>query len=390
MISFDEAKKIVNSKALKTGSEKVTLDQSAGRVLAMNIKADMDMPPFSRSAMDGYACRQEDLGKPLKIIEEIPAGKNPQKKIMAGQCAKIMTGAPIPEGSDWVVMVENTSINETGLIVVSENGKNPNIRQKGEYIRKGQVIIPEGTRITKQHVGIMAMAGILQPEVFNKPSVGIISTGSELVPVGRQPEISQIRNSNGPQLIAQLQDLRINATDYGIITDHRSLIKDTLEMAIEENDVVLISGGVSAGDYDYVPSILEEIGFSILMHKMKVRPGKPLLFAESGNRVVFGIPGNPVSTFVQFEMLIRPFLLKKMGSDNPENLWKMPMGIDFDHKAGPLRYFLPVKFDGNGVIPLLYHGSGHLTAYSEASGILVIPEGKGPVKMGEIVNVKPL
>ncbi len=391
MISFEEALNIALSVEFNEPAvESVVLGQCIGRVLAAPVLSDTDMPPFSRSAMDGYACRRADLKDPLEVVEEIPAGHFPGKMIQKGQSAKIMTGAPVPDGCDWVVRIEDTFINEEGKVVITKAGKVSNIRYQGEDAGKGEILIPAGTMVKKQHIGIMAATGMVHSDVYCLPKVGVIATGSELVPPSDKPGISQIRNSNGPQLIAQLQDNGITGKNYGIAADEQEGMKGLFLKSVSDNDVVLISGGVSAGDYDFVPELLSGAGLEIKFHKMNVRPGKPLLFAAKQGKYVFGIPGNPVSTFVQFEVLVKPFLLKMMGCEKPVKPHMMPMGLDYTHMSSHLRIFIPVRFEDSGAIPLEYHGSGHLTSYAGADGILEIPENTEFISSGEPVLVRPL
>jgi molybdopterin molybdotransferase len=390
MISFEEAQKIVFSSVKLLDQEAVDLQNALGRILAEPILADSDIPSFSRSAMDGYACRAEDQDQPLDIIEEIPAGKFPGKMIGPGQCARIMTGAPVPAGCDLVIRVEDTRLNASGQMEIMVKGTSSNIRLQGEDVKKNGKIILPGQQINKQHVGIMAMVGCTHPVVYRQPSVGVISTGAELVGHDQKPDQSQIRNSNGPQLMAQVSNLGLLASNYGIVTDVPELIREKILNTTNRHDVVLISGGVSAGDYDFVPGILQEIGMNIKMHKMKTRPGKPLLFAVNDHHYVFGVPGNPVSTFVQFECLIKPFLLKLMGSKSFDVRMPMLMGEDYQHLESSLHFFIPVRIDSEGIFTLPYHGSGHLTAYAEAEGILEIPPGKSYIRKGEKVLVRPI
>jgi len=390
MIEFDKAYSLIQSFANPIAKEHVGLNASLGRVLAENVLADMDMPPFNRSAMDGYACRKSDIDHQLKIIEEIPAGKKPGKRIREGTCAKIMTGAEIPEGAECVVKVEDTKLISADMVEIFSNGSLSNIRFVGEDLKKGEVLIQQGKLLNKQHIGLMAMVGSTNPSVYKPPVVGILSTGSELVDPDKTPGVSGIRNSNGTQLHAQLRSLRITGENYGIVKDDKESIRQIIESKIENLDVLLLSGGISMGDYDFVPEVLKEIGFDIKIHKIKVRPGKPLLFAVRGDKYVFGLPGNPVSTFVQFEVIIKPFLLKAMGVEGTENMIIMVMGEDFPLKASSLRYFVPVKFVEGLVYPLEYHGSGHLASYVEADGILEIPEKTSLIKKNDLVHVRPI
>ncbi len=390
MITFQEAENIIFSSIQLMGKERIELKDAIDRILGEPVISDDDLPPFNRSAMDGFACKAEDQDLALKIIQEIPAGSYPVKKIGNGQCARIMTGAPIPEGSDIVIRIEDTLMNESGLVEIKVKGQVSNIRQQGEDVKNGETIILPGKKMNKHHIGIMAMIGCVRPIVFKRPSIGIISTGSELVPPENKPGISQIRNSNGSQIMAQVSALGLEGVDHGIVDDEPGQIYKLLKKSIAIHDVILISGGVSVGEYDYVPGILKDIGMDIRMHKMKVRPGKPFLFASKGDTYAFGLPGNPVSTLVQFECLIKPFLEKLMGISQYPYKIPMLMAEDYKHIETALQFFIPVAFSDEGVKPLEYHGSAHLTSYTNADGILEIPAGKTYIHKGEKVYVRPI
>jgi len=390
MIGFEEAYQLIQSFAKTGQKEKVGLDVALGRVLVSAIRSDADMPPFDRSAMDGYACRNQDLDKKLEVIEEIPAGTSPVKEIREGTCAKIMTGAKIPYGADCVIKVEDTVILPDKTVEFTITGNVNNIRRKGEDLSGGDVLIEKGTRLGSQHIGLLAMIGCVDPEVYCKPRVGVLSTGSELVDPVNSPSSSGIRNSNGPQLISQLRSLMIEAKDLGIVRDDKLSLREIIESNLNDHDVLLVSGGVSMGDYDFVPGILSDLGFDIKLHKMKVRPGKPLLFATRDQKYVFGLPGNPVSAFVQFEVIIKPFLLKFMGKEELDGRIKMELGEDLKVKTLPLRFFVPVRIESGVAYPLEYHGSGHLASYTLADGILEIPENTSMIKKNKLVYVRPL
>jgi molybdopterin molybdotransferase len=390
MIGFEEAYKLIQSFAKTGQKENVNLDEVCGRILAADVRSDADMPPFDRSAMDGYACRNQDLDKKLEVIEEIPAGTSPEKQIREGLCAKIMTGAEIPSGADCVVKVEDTVLLHDNWVEFSVTGNVNNIRRKGEDLSRGDVLIAKGTKLGSQHIGLLAMTGCVDPEVYCLPKVGVLSTGSELVDAVEIPTSSGIRNSNGPQLISQLRSLMIAAKDLGIAKDNKQSLREIIKSNLNDLDVLLVSGGVSMGDYDFVPGVLSDLGYDIKLHKMKVRPGKPLLFAARDQKYVFGLPGNPVSAFVQFEVVIKPFLLKLMGAEVLDGKIKMELGKDLQVKTLPLRFFVPVKIESGVVYPLEYHGSGHLASYSLADGILEIPENTILTKKKELVYVRPL
>ena len=389
MTGFDEAYQLILSFAITSGKEKVDLKDAKGRILASSVNADADMPPFDRSAMDGYACRRQDLNKKLKVIEEIPAGSSPIKEISEGTCSKIMTGAEIPVGTECVVKVEDSKSLPDNFVEFNVTGNVNNIRRRGEDLTRGDVLIEEGTKLGNQHIGLLAMTGCVEPEVYCQPKVGVLSTGSELVNAVDTPKSSGIRNSNGPQLIAQLQSLGIEARDLGIVEDDEGSLRNIIESNLNDLDVLLVSGGVSMGDYDFVPGVISDLGFDIKLHKMKVRPGKPLLFAVRDQKSVFGLPGNPVSTLVQFEVIIKPFLLKLMGASRLDDRIKIELGEALVLNSLPLRFFVPVRIESGLAYPLEYHGSGHLASYSQADGIMEIPENTSLIKKKELVYVRP-
>ena len=305
MISFEEANKIIRESIIHLGSEEVPLRQSLHRVLAEDVISDIEMPPFNKSAVDGYACKKADIQKELEVIEIIPAGNIPEKKITTGQCAKIMTGAVVPEGADTVLMVEYTEETAKNKIRFLKDKTNSNICYQAEDVKNGQKVLTSGIFIEPQHIAVMASVGYSEVFVAKQPGVGIISTGDELVEPSEKPGISQIRNSNAWQLIGQVE--RMNAIpDYlGIASDDRDATFQMINKAFEKNDVVLLTGGVSMGDYDFVPGILEECGLEILFKSIAVQPGRPTLFGKKENKFCFGLPGDPVSSFGQFEQIGR-------------------------------------------------------------------------------------
>jgi molybdopterin molybdotransferase len=301
-----------------------------------------------------------------------------------------MTGAPVPDGVDFVVKIEDTSLNERGKVVITGFNGASNIRYQGEDVRKGDVILKRGTLVKKQHIGLLASLGEVNPQVYLAPKIDILSTGSELVEPNNDPVGSEIRNSNGVQIMSQLKSIGLEGNYLGIARDDPDYIRKMIEQCLNSCNVLLITGGVSMGDYDFVPAVLMELGFDITLHKMKVRPGKPLLFATRKNQFIFGIPGNPVSAFVQMEVVIKPFLYKLMGADNPVSVYSMVMGEDFKRKKSQLKLFVPIKIVDGKVFLIEYHGSGHLASYAEAEGIMQVDEGIESIKKQETVNVRPL
>jgi len=391
MISFDQALQTVLSMVRSVGHEQVAIDESLNRILAEHVHSDIDMPPFDKSAMDGYACRRDDLGRELKIVETIAAGQVPQKSIGPGLCAKIMTGAMVPEGADCVVMKEYTENPTPHTMRFTGRGTAANICYRGEDVRCGQLVLPKGTRLEARHIAMLASVGCVLPRVACRPKVGIIATGNELVEPSQKPDVSQIRNSNSYQLAAQVIQAGATPHYYGIALDSEDAIDAVLKTAMAENDVVLVSGGVSMGEFDLVPAILEKNGVDLVFEQIAIKPGKPTVFGVSDQAVCFGLPGNPVSTFVLFELLVKPFLYGMMGHDYKPADIRLPLEKEIRRKRTERMSWLPVALTDNGTVePVEYHGSAHIDALSNAYGIISVPAGVAQIQEGTLVHVRPL
>jgi len=391
MISFEQAFDIVMSTGFRTGPETISYTDSLNRILAGDIASDMDLPPFNKSSVDGFACRKSDLGNDLEILETIPAGNWPSKSVGTNQCSRIMTGAPVPDGADCVIMVEETEMLPAGLLRFRSTFKKENIAKKGEDVRKGDLVLRAGKIIRPQDIAVMASVGQISVTVSKMPCVAVISSGSELVEPDKIPGLSQIRNSNSSQLMAQIERAGASGKYYGIAADDEAQTLSIVEKAISENDMVLLTGGVSMGDFDFVPSVLERAGVKILFTRIAVQPGKPTTFGLHSKSVIFGLPGNPVSSFIQFEMLVRPLLSKMMGCEwRPLNIF-MPMNDKFVRRFADRMALIPVKItDDASVLPVEYHGSAHISALPEADGIISMPVGKKIFEKGEVVSVRPI
>jgi len=389
MISFDEALNIVSGIDERVKTENVDFRNSCKRILAEDIVSDIEMPPFDKSAVDGYACRKADILNELEVIEVIPAGKAPEKEVGKNQCSKIMTGAPVPKGADAVMMVEDVKELSGKKIKYHKEKLKENICFKGEDIKKGEVVIKQGTQIKPQHIAIMATAGCVMPRVYRKIKVAVISTGDELVEPDIKPAMSQIRNSNAYQLLAQAISTGAEGEYIGIAMDTEESLRNIISKAFDHADIVLLTGGVSMGDFDYVPQILSELGVDLKFKSIAVQPGRPTLFGTKGTQYVFGLPGNPVSSFVQFELLVKPLIYKLSGCDyQPLNL-KIPIGVNYSRKRSDRLSIVPAMIQNNGeVLPLEYHGSAHINSLTEAQGLIFIPIGQTMIKNGDIVDVR--
>lgn len=384
MVPFEKALKTILSKAGRLPSERVSLSDVSGRVLAADIVSDIDMPRHDVSAMDGYACRKADLDMQLAVIETIPAGKMPTKTVRKGQCARIMTGAPVPRGADTVVKFEDTKVNgSSGSIRIAVRRGNPNIRRRGEDVRRGTVVLQKGTMVTPSTVAVLAAVGISKAEVARRPRVGIIATGDELVEPHKKPTGGQTRNSNGWQLAAQVRETGGISRYYGIVKDDPAALDRTIRRSLRECDAVMISGGVSMGDFDFVPDVFRNNGIRIMFEKIAMKPGKPTVFGTRGGKAVFGIPGNPVSAFVVFEMLVKPFLWRMAGHRYVRPAVRCTLTKTIARKNASRLEFRPVQFkaDGSAALPD-YHGPAHIHAYTHADGIIAIPSGVSRIKSG--------
>lgn len=391
MISLKQAIEIAFSKAQILETEPVDLMESTGRILAQDVFADADMPPFNKSAMDGYACRRADLGMELSVQEIIPAGKTPIKTIGVGECSKIMTGAQVPEGADTVFMVEYAEETVSGKVRFSGVKTNSNICLKGEDLNEGDLVLSSGIQLRPQHIAILASVGYTKPLVYKQPVAGIISTGSELVNPEEKPGLSQIRNSNGPQLFAQAKSYGFETNYYGIVPDDELQTRQIIEKSVAENDVTILSGGVSVGDFDFVPQIIRELGFEIHFSKINIKPGQHTTFASKKDKYIIGLPGNPVSSFIQFEVFGLPFLRKLMNYEQLEMKLALPICHDFMRKKTDKEECMPVQLTAENQVQMVnYHGSAHIHAYHQSFGFITIPAGKAELKKGEIVYVRPL
>ncbi len=391
MISFEEALSIITSDVLTKDTERVDFRESLHRVLAEDVYSDVDMPPFDKAAMDGYACRREDLAGELEMLEVIAAGDVPTHKIASGTCAKIMTGAMIPEGADTVIMVEQTRLTGEGKVVFTGEQTRPNIAKKGEDVKTGDLVWRKGMPIQPQHIAILSAVGHTTPLVAKQPRVAVMSTGDELVEPHIFPEEGKIRNSNGFQLAAQVSNAHCIPNYMGIIPDDEAVTDQAISSALAENDVVILSGGVSTGDFDFVPKIMQKNGVDILFQKVAVKPGRPTVFGRRKDTYIFGLPGNPVSSFINFEVFIKPLLMAMMGADYKPVEQNLPMGVEFKRKKADRLEFLPVHIDAEGLVsPVSYQGSAHIHAIGLADGLMCIPKGVHEISKGAIIHVRPV
>ena len=395
MIPVELALEIVLREALPLPEERIPLADAAGRVLAQEVLSDSDHPPFAKALMDGYALRSADVREvpvELEVVEEIPAGKMPSHAVAAGQAARIMTGAPLPEGADAVQMVEKTGeLSRDGHIQILEP-VNPgaNMAPRGQELKAGQRVLSPGDFLTAARLGVLAGVGCGKATVRRRPRVAVAPTGDELVDYDSVPEDGQIRNSNGVALMAAARTLGAGVSDSGIVRDDATALSECIATGLL-SDLLLLSGGVSMGTYDLVERALEMQGVDVFFRKIAIRPGKPTVFGRKGRCLVFGLPGNPVSSLVIFEVLVAPAIRRMQGLPRPEGRFlHATLEATVVQRTGRTAY-LPgtLRFvEGSARIRHIpTTGSADLPAYSRADALLILPAGRERVDAGERVEV---
>ncbi|MFP4267898.1 MAG: molybdopterin molybdotransferase MoeA [Spirochaetaceae bacterium] len=375
--------------------EQVKLEECRGRVLAEDIHADRDVPPYNRVAVDGYACRRADLPGPLVLAGSSSAGDSRRHIVEQGCCVKVMTGGVLPEGADTVVMVENSrEYTEGAQRLVAFEGVDPqsspaNYSPRGEDVPEGTQVLSAGTILQSNHIALLASVGKPCPQAAALPKVGLLSTGNEVVEPGTPPEAHQIRNANASQAAVQLEELKIEPTYYGIIPDDPKALTEALVKAKEENDLVLMSGGISMGDYDHGPEAMAASGFTPLYDRIAVKPGRPTTFAVSETADLFGLPGNPVSCFVIFEILVKPYLCRLMNTIyRPKRAFAVA-AVPIQRKKTAREEWIPVSINEAGEAqPVVYHGSAHFQSLSRADGMIKIKKGERIIERGAVLAVR--
>ena len=410
MIDFRTAQHLVLQQAHSFGTETVPLEQALGRVLAETIHADRDYPPFDRASMDGYALRFADLENSVRrftVIETLLAGYEPARLLAAGECYKIMTGAAVPTGAGANVIIRRENAIEEGDMMVlpdipvealpaatlpaPADPRFPwkpyqNIARRGEDLATGAVVIDRPCHCEPPVIGLLATLGHVTVKVERRPAIGLLTTGDEVVPAGGEVSPVQIRNSNRWLLGSALQKTGVELRAWDHAPDDPRLLRERIE-ALLANDVLILCGGVSAGDADYVPAVLESAGIKKLFHKVAMRPGKPVWCGVSKEgKMIFALPGNPFSCLVNTVLLIRPYLEACYGLRPAEPLGLM-MGVA-RKKRSPLDEFFPVYLHGNParLTPVTLNGSGDIRLGMQAGGLALHPAAEGDLPVEALVS----
>lgn len=394
-LQVSEAQRVVLESIATTGTEQVRLEQALGRVLAEEVRANRDQPPYDVSAMDGYALRSADLGNipaMLEIIEDIKAGDLPRKTLAPGQCARIMTGAPLPPDADAVIRVEDTGALANNRVQVNQSVKpGHDIRRLGENMRNGEVVLNSGTEITPGVIGVLATVKRAQVQVYRRPRVAILSTGNELEGLDEPVDPNKIPDANSYALMAQVQALGIEPVLLGIARDDPKELENYLKRGLEY-DVLLVSGGTSVGVHDYVRPTIEALGAQMLFWRVAMKPGHPVAFGKVGEKIIFGLPGNPVSSMVCFEEFVAPALRRMMGyARTHRRTIEARLTHDVKHQPGRtefIRVMLAKEEGGYAATSTGAQGSGMLLSMAKADGLAVVPADSNGLAAGSTVTVQ--
>ncbi|MCK4548139.1 MAG: molybdopterin molybdotransferase MoeA [Candidatus Eisenbacteria sp.] len=394
MIPEEQAIEIVLSAAQRLDSEEVPAGDAAGRALAEAVVSDIDMPPFHKAAMDGFAVRSEDLlhsPATLRVVGEIPAGVFPEFSVGPGEAARIMTGAPMPEGADAVQMVEKTSGYDGSTVEIYKSvAPREHVCLKGEDLTAGQEVLATGRAVGPAEIGILASVGHSSVRVYRAPEVAIFATGDELVAPEERPKRGHIRNSNSSILSALVRAAGGRPREMGIVRDEIDSLRQAGREGLTAN-MLLVSGGVSAGQYDLVAQVLDSLGVRILFHRVAIKPGKPLLFGAKNGTLIFGLPGNPVSGLVTFRLFVEPAIRTMMGLRSA-SMTRLAGILDEDLQKKPDRtWYMPARIrsqDGELRVKVLdTHGSADLGGFALGNAMLVAPRKVSLIPAGSEVTI---
>jgi len=396
-LSFTEARAQVIAAVQAMGraprAEVVPLAEAAGRVLAENVAADRDQPPFHRATRDGFAVRSADVAaapRGLRRVAEVAAGQVAAVPVGPGECIEIMTGAPLPAGADAVVMVEHTGRDGDAIRIERSVAAGENVVATGSELRAGAPALGAGVRLGPAQIALLASLGRAKVPVFARPTVTFFGTGDELVPVEGTPAPQQIRDSNSWALATHVARAGARPRRLPPARDDEPELRARFEEALAEADLILFSGGISKGKYDLGGKVFAEMGARTIWQGVALRPGGPALFGEIGGRPFFGLPGNPVSTMVTFELFARAAIDVLAGAPGePLLLARLPLAVPFVEKPIPLTWFVPASLGPAGATPLRHQGSGDIAALARARALVVIPPRTSHLPAGELVDILP-
>lgn len=393
-IPVSEAVQKVMKLAQTLGTETVPLEQSYNRILAEPIVAGHPVPPFNRSPYDGFAIlSKSSLGASgdnriqFDIVDHIGAGEVSEQILSGNKAVRIMTGAPLPTNADAIIMFEQTIESEGSFTIRKPFEPLENVSLEGEDVQKGETVIESGNLIHPGTVALLATFGYATVQVAKQPTVGILSTGTELLDVSERLVPGKIRNSNGPMIAAQLARMGIGCKTYGLSADQLDESFETVKRAAAETDCLITTGGVSVGDFDFLPAIYERLGAEVLFNKVAMRPGSVTTVAVADSKYLFGLSGNPSACFTGFELFVRPALLKMMGAEKvylPHTT--AVLSEDFT-KANPFTRFIRAVYDGTYTKPAGFNKSNAVASIAKGNALIVLPGGSRGFTAGDAVDV---
>lgn len=386
-IALDEARRIVDQELAgrRLPSETVAVREAVGRVLSGASRATLDIPPFDRSAVDGYAIPVGDPGVEFEVVGTLAAGHTWEIPLQPGQAVKIMTGAPVPKGAGEIVMLEDTEPCGNRVKVLKRGRSN--FCPRGEDLRAGDVILPAGVLLRPVDTANLLSCGATMLDVARRPTLGVLCTGSEIVDDPSLLRPGRIMNSNGPLVGALAAQHGLNVAGPWVAADDPNVLESSLHTALGASDLVAISGGVSVGEFDLVPDLLKNAGLTVHFSGVAIKPGMPITFATGPRQIVFGLPGNPVAVYLTFHLFVLRGVSALTGGRYPVRSFRLPLALPFRRKKAERLEFLPARLTLDGrVQEIQYHGSGHLAALSGADGLFGVPQGTKELPSGATVE----
>jgi len=390
MIPLNNAFEIINEiiKPL-TKTQILKTKNALGFTLAKDQYSKLDLPSFNKSAMDGYAILQNDPSEKFEIIEIVPAGKIPRQKLEQGKTIKVMTGAPVPDHTSRIVPIENTVVSHH-LMTITQNSTARHICDQGEDIKKNELILKKGTQLTPIEIANLIACGLTEVNCYSTVKVAILTTGDEIVEDMKQIKPGKIMNSNGPMLKVLCEQEHLDIVLAQIVPDKKEALEKALRNTLEKANLILLSGGVSVGDFDYVQEIFEKLKINIHFNKVAIKPGKPMTFASKENKYLFGLPGNPVSVYITFQLFAKQAIQKLYGNKRYPRSIMLPLAEMFIRKKFERSEFVPCEINESGHIsPIPFHGSAHLAALLQSDGCFLVPPGTEQMDEKQLVKFYP-
>ncbi|MHC4114548.1 MAG: molybdopterin molybdotransferase MoeA [Planctomycetota bacterium] len=388
MILLTEALEILEQElaGISLPVETIPVRQALGRTVVEDQISSLDIPPFDKSAMDGYAVLDGDQKEEYRLVEVVPAGKMPGRTLEPGTTIKVMTGAPVPEGAGQVIMVEQTSETD-GKVRIISHSKATNICPRGEDINRGNVVLHAPTVLGPLEIANLIAVGITEVKVTKPIRIAILATGSEIVDSPAQLGAGKIMNSNGPMLAALCRRYGLQLVSNSIVRDNCDITISAIRESLDNADIVLLSGGVSEGDFDFVSEAMKQVGLKLHFNRLAIKPGKPMTFASGANGIAFGLPGNPVAVYLMFHLFVLYAARLMVGKKHKPRFVKLPLAQDYHRRRAERMAYLPCRLTRDGLLkPITYHGSAHLQALRDSDGFFIVPKGATKVSAGQKVD----